>query len=150
MRKAVNQLEIEYPKGIKWTKQRKEVYQILSDTMEPLSAQQIFRKMVEKEEEEMCALSTVYRILSAFEEKGLVSSTTWLGEDQVVYELERGEHTHYAVCLRCHKRIVLHSCPLTIGHMGHRHSDDEEELGDFTVISHKIELYGYCESCRNK
>lgn len=138
----------EYPQGIKWTRQRKCVYQVLSRAKEPLSAQQIYLLAEESGEHETYALSTIYRILSAFEENGLVSSSTWMGEDTVLYELERGEHTHYAVCLDCHKRIPLHSCPLSIGHLGHRHSDREEQLQDFTVIGHKVELYGYCSKCR--
>lgn len=138
-----------YPQGIKWTKQRKCVYQVLSEAAEPLSAQQIYLLVKESGGQETYALSTIYRILSAFEENGLVNSTTWMGEESVVYELERGDHTHYAVCLDCHKRIPLHSCPFSIGHFGNRHGEREhEELSDFTVIGHKIELYGYCDKCR--
>lgn len=138
-----------YPQGIKWTKQRKCVYQVLSKAEEPLSAQQIYLLVKELGGQETYALSTIYRILSAFEENGLVNSTTWMGEDTVVYELERGDHTHYAVCLDCHKRIALHSCPFSIGHFGNRHGEREhEELNDFTVIGHKVELYGYCDKCR--
>lgn len=141
---------LSYPAGVKWTKQRKSVYRVLSDATEPLSAQQIYLLVEEENPEEAYALSTIYRILAAFEEKGLINSTTWMGEDKVVYELERGGHTHYAVCLECHKRIPLHSCPFSFGHGGHRHDDAEEELEDFTVVGHKVELYGYCSQCRTK
>lgn len=140
---------LEYPQGIKWTRQRKCVYQVLSQAAEPLSAQQIYLLAEGMGEHETYALSTIYRILSVFEENGLVNSITWMGEDTVFYELERGDHTHYAVCLDCHKRIPLHSCPFSIGHLGHRHGDrEEEELQDFTVIGHRVELYGYCSVCR--
>lgn len=148
---------MEYPKGIKWTKQRKCVYQILSEAKEPLSAHQIYHQALQMVPEDTYALSTVYRILAAFEENGLVNSTTWMGEDTVVYELEKGEHKHFAVCLECHKRIPLQSCPFS---MGHEHEDCEQEdcdhdhhhekdaaLKDFTVTGHKIELYGYCSDC---
>lgn len=33
-----------YPSGIKWTKQRKDVYHILIETGEPLSAQEIYNQ----------------------------------------------------------------------------------------------------------
>lgn len=146
---------LDLPKGIKWTRQRKCVYRILENSSEPLSAQQIYQRIREQPDlpgGDSLALSTIYRVLAAFEENQLVSGTTWMGEDTVVYELERGGHTHYAVCLECHKRIPLHSCPFNIGHIGHfghRHNDaDEDELSDFTVIGHKIELYGYCKKCQ--
>ena len=133
-------MELQYPQGIKWTKQRKAVYEVLWQAKEPLSAVQIYN-LVEKAEDSAYAVSTIYRILSAFEEKNLVSKTTWMGDGTVVYELNRGEHTHYAVCLECHKRIALHICPFAHVHM-------EQETGDFTVTGHKLELYGYCKECK--
>ena len=134
--------EISFPQGLKWTKQRKKVYQVLWEAIEPLNATQIYN-LVEKEADgEEYALSTIYRILSAFEENGLVEKTTWMGDQTVVYTLNRGEHTHYAVCLECHRRIPLQSCPFA-----HIHLEDAE---DFTVTGHKLELYGYCKECRGR
>lgn len=132
---------IEYPQGIKWTKQRKNVYAVLQEAAEPLSAVQIYHLAEKLAEGEEYALSTIYRILAAFEEKGMVSKTTWMGDGSVVYELNRGEHTHYAVCLECHKRIALQRCPFAHVHL-------EQETGDFTVTGHKLELYGYCKDCK--
>lgn len=154
----------EYPAGIKWTQQRKRVYQILQEAIEPLSAAQIYARM-EAWEQEKYAISTIYRILSAFEENAIVDKTTWMGEGTVVYELKRSGHVHYAVCLDCHRRIPLEHCPL---HMAGAHSpagmsnsmkkhghvedalDEELETDEFTVVSHKVELYGYCKDCKQK
>lgn len=130
----------EYPSGIKWTKQRKDVYHILEAAGEPMSAARIYNAIVRKESDENYAVSTIYRILAAFEEKGIVSRDTWMGDGSVVYELNRGRHTHYAVCLECHRRIPLHNCPFV-------HIPLEEQTEDFTVTGHKLELYGYCREC---
>lgn len=135
--------ETGYPQGIKWTKQRKNVYAVLQEATEPLTAVQIYHLSEKLAEGGEYALSTIYRILAAFEEKGLVSKTTWMGDGTVVYELNRGEHTHYAVCLECHKRIALQSCPFA-----HIHLDQETD--GFTVSGHKLELYGYCKDCRKE
>lgn len=135
--------EIEFPQGIKWTKQRKNVYAVLREASEPLTAVQIYHLLEKRMEGEEYALSTIYRILSAFEEKGLVSKTTWMGDGAVVYELNRGEHTHYAVCLECHKRIALQGCPFAHIHIG-------QDTDGFTVTGHKLELYGYCKDCRKE
>lgn len=131
----------EYPAGIKWTKQRKRVYQILNAAVEPLSAAQVYARL-EPKEQERYAVSTVYRILAAFEENKLAEKTTWMGEGTVVYELRREGHTHYAVCLDCHRRIPLEHCPLQMSHLR-----SEKETGEFRVVSHRIELYGYCREC---
>ncbi|MCM1570040.1 MAG: transcriptional repressor [Roseburia sp.] len=131
-------VQTEYPQGLKWTRQRKQVYEILQEAKEPLSAVQIFGRL-EKEAAEQYALSTVYRILAAFEERKLVNRITWMG-DTVVYERNRGEHTHYAVCLDCRRRIPLEHCPFADIPL-------EKETGDFTITAHKLELYGYCRDC---
>lgn len=134
---------IQYPKGLKWTKQRKSVYRVLWEAVEPLSAVQIFNMAVQGAEGEEYALSTVYRILSAFEERELVEKTTWMGDGTIVYTLNRGEHTHYAVCLECHRRIPLQNCPFAHIHL-------EQETGDFVITGHKLELYGYCGDCKKR
>ena len=135
--------EMQYPQGLKWTKQRKSVYRVLWSAKEPLNVVQIYNLASKATTGEEYALSTIYRILAAFEEKGLVEKTTWMGDGTVVYTLNRGEHTHYAVCLDCGRRIPLPECPFAHMHL-------EREAGDFTVTGHKLELYGYCGECRNK
>jgi len=139
-----------YPRGIKWTKQRKCVYQVLSEATEPLTAQQIYNLTEKLAQDESLALSTIYRILAAFEERELVEKTTWMDGNTVVYELDRGTHTHYAVCLKCHRRIPLHNCPFMSALSIPRHgASDKAELADFDVIGHKLELYGYCSQCKS-
>lgn len=134
--------EIEYPQGIKWTRQRKSVYRVLWETSEPLSAIQIYRLALSHMDGEEYAVSTIYRILAVFEEKGLVEKSTWMGDGTVVYNLNRGGHTHYAVCLECHRRIPLQGCPFAQMHLN-------SAAEDFTVTGHKLELYGYCKRCRD-
>ena len=134
--------EMHFPEGIKWTRQRKVVYEVLWQAREPLNALQIYSKADDMaDRDNKFAMSTVYRILYAFEEKGIVNKSTWMGDGTVVYELNRGEHTHYAVCLQCHKKIPLTHCPVVQFSLG-------EEADDFTVTAHKLELYGYCKACK--
>ena len=134
-------MELQYPKGIKWTKQRKDVYEVLHKASEPLSAVQIYQQIAKADASGNYAVSTIYRILAAFEEKGLVEKTVWLGDGTTVYELKRESHTHYAVCLDCHRRIPLEKCPFAHLHL-------EKDNGEFTITGHKLELYGYCKECK--
>ena len=134
---------IQYPSGIKWTKQRKDVYNILLNANEPLSVLQIYQNTLKKETTEQYAISTIYRILSAFEEHELIHKSTWMDEGTVVYEINNGGHTHYAICLACHKRIPLMTCPL-------HHLQLTEEEKEFEITGHKLELYGLCKLCKNK
>lgn len=135
--------QLQYPQGVKWTKQRKTVYRILWEATEPLSAARIYTLAGLEADDGEYALSTIYRILSVFEENGYVEKSSWLGDGTVVYSLNRGKHTHYAICLECHRRIPLQNCPFA-------HIRLEKDTGDFTVVSHKLELYGYCRECREE
>lgn len=132
-----------YPKGIKWTKQRKEVYHVLQKATEPLSAVQIYNRIEKENEYTGYAISTIYRSLTAFEQVGFVRKTTWMGDGTIVYEWNQGTHTHYAICLGCHKREALPSCPF-------EHIKIESDIKTFTVTGHKLELYGYCNQCKEK
>lgn len=128
--------------GLKKTKQREMVYATLADAQMPLSAQDIYQKLLmEKELGSGFAISTIYRALSAFEEKGLINQSRLPGSDMAVYELKRG-HKHYAMCLGCHKLIALEHCPFEQQIMPHM------ETSDFTITGHKLELYGYCKDCK--
>lgn len=128
-----------YPEGIKWTRQRKNVYSVLLNATEPLSAVQIYN-LIEMKPDESYAVSTVYRILSVFEEKNFVTKTTWMGDGTARYEINQGGHTHYAICLKCHRKIPLEECPF-------EHLNIKDRPKNFQVTGHKLELYGYCDRC---
>ena len=126
-------------KNLKKTRQRMQVYQILSETERPLGAADIFQMIQEREGDCGYAVSTVYRILQAFEQQGFVTKTSLPDSDTMLYEWNHGLHMHYAICLKCHKRIPLPECPFA--HM------EIPEKG-FEVTGHKIEVYGYCGNCK--
>ena len=131
-----------YPKGLKWTKQRKEVYAVLKEAKEPLNAVKIYQLLLQKDAEINYAVSTIYRILQVFEEQGLVEKNVFIGDGTVVYELKHDSHTHYAICLMCHKKVALPECPFEHAHL-------HEATNGFTVTGHKLELYGYCKNCEH-
>jgi Fur family ferric uptake transcriptional regulator len=136
-------IERNWPQGIKKTRQRIDVYRILYEAKEPLSAADIFQKLNQEKPKEMYAFSTVYRNLLAFEKAGIVVKTVLSTEDNALYELKQETHRHYAVCLVCHTKIPISSCPL------HEISHDlAHSIPDFEVTGHQLEIYGYCSKCK--
>lgn len=131
---------INFPAEMKKTKQREEIFRILTEASEPMSAVDIYNQLLKVMQGTNFAISTVYRALTAFEEKGYVTKSSLLGEDMSYYEWNQGQHKHYAVCIKCHKLIPLRSCPFE-----HARIEPQE---DFTITRHKLELYGYCKECR--
>lgn len=128
-----------WPKGVKRTKSREQVISVLKKAEIPLTANAIYKQL--QKEEESVWISTIYRVLDTFVEKGVVLKTTVLDNEMALYELNRYRHKHYAICLNCHKMVTMENCPLEkfVPHLA--------ESG-FQVLGHKIEMYGYCKNCQ--
>ncbi|MDR3263820.1 MAG: transcriptional repressor [Clostridiales bacterium] len=120
---------------IKNTKPRLAVYNILLNAQTPLSAKEIFAQL---NGESDIWLSSVYRALDIFEKNNLVSKSV-LPNGKAIYELTTGEHNHYAICTECNGKTKIDACPVSYC-----------ELKGFTPTSHKLEIYGVCENCRQK
>ena len=136
-------IERNWPEGVKKTRQRVDIYKVLYDAGIPLSAAEIYGKLLESSPKEMYAFSTIYRNLLAFEKAGIVIKSVLSTQDNAVYELKQGTHRHYAVCVLCKKKIPINACPI------HEISHDlEKSLPDFEVTGHQLEIYGYCSECK--
>ncbi len=131
-----------WPSGVKKTRQRIEIYRVLYSAKEPLSAAQIFQALLDTKSSESYAFSTVYRNLLAFEKAGILVKNVLSTEDNALYELKNETHRHYAVCLKCHRKFPISTCPLH-----HIAGDIEKTLPGFKVTGHQLEIYGYCPDC---
>ena len=130
-----------WPSGLKKTKPRENVLSVLEHAEEPLSAMEICSEI--EENGESAWLSTVYRILELFEKKGVVLKIAVMDNEMALYELNRFQHKHYAVCLGCRKIISMDNCPMD-------QFVPEIDDDDFHVVGHNIVLYGYCRECFDK
>jgi len=128
--------EFNWPKQLKKTHQRQSVISLLEKSEKPLSAREIFAQL---SNQKSIWLSTVYRILESFEKEDMIVKTTDFDSSEAIYEIERHRHTHYAICIDCHKRIELTECPIP-------QSVTPPELG-FHIINHRLEVLGYCADC---
>lgn len=138
----VNEMKEEknfWPKGVKRTRQRESVLSVLESADKPLSATEICAKI--QTDGEAAWMSTVYRVLELFEKKGMVIKTNMMSNEMAVYELNRFQHKHYAVCVNCHKVIAMENCPM-------EHFIPQIEEKDFQVMGHNLEIFGLCKDCR--
>lgn len=119
--------------GLKCTKQRIKVMEVLEKADSPLTVEKIY------EQTGSMSLSTVYRTLEKLSEKGVIKKNTIRDSDRFYYEMVTDKHRHYAICLRCKSMRYVDVCPVRIS-----------EIDNFTVTGHKLELYGYCEKCKQK
>lgn len=128
----------DWPDGIKKTRPRMLVLSVLEEADKPLSALDIFSQ-IERSGDSVW-LSTVYRILELFVKKGMVNKLTIMNNEMVVYELNRFQHKHYAVCISCHKIIPMDNCPM-------EKFFPMLEDDNFHVMGHNLEIYGCCKDC---
>lgn len=127
-----------WPAGVKRTPQREIVLSILENSQEPLSAADICSKM--EEGGDTVWMSTIYRALELFVKNDVVIKTNVLNNEMAVYELNRFEHKHYAVCIKCHKMISMHNCPID-------KFIPELKEKEFRVMGHNLEIFGCCKDC---
>lgn len=127
-----------WPSGFKRTRPRAYVLGVLDEADEPLSAADIYAAIDKKGLS--ISLSTIYRILEQLVTKNAVIKTTIMDNDMAIYELNRKQHKHYAVCMNCHKVVPLNNCPL-------ERFTPRIEDNEFHVMGHKVEIYGYCKDC---
>lgn len=128
--------------GLKNTLQRDLVYHSLHDIVRPITAEEIHRYL--KENKHDISLSTIYRILDIFLQKGIITKLILPDSDSLLYELSKKEHGHHLICLKCKRIIHIPGCPL-----GNYETKITEEA-KFKVIRHQLDLYGYCEDCIKK
>lgn len=129
-------------KGLKNTKNRNFLFAVLENTEVPLTAEDIYLKLREKGVS--INLSTVYRILDIFVSKELITRSSLSDNKKNIYELYKQENKHRLVCISCKKVQTLNKCPLE------KFEKELEKEINFDITSHKLELYGYCQECKNK
>ncbi len=131
--------------GLKVTLPRLKILEILAETAESptghLTAEEIFMKLSESGEE--VGLATVYRVLTQFEEAGLVRRHYFDG-GQSLFEIDLGDQHDHIICLVCglidefsHERI----------------QEKQEQIADslgFELRDSRTVLYGVCSKCQEQ
>jgi Fur family ferric uptake transcriptional regulator len=123
------------------TKHRNSVLEVIEENGQPVTAEIIFLKL--KEQGVSISLSTVYRVLDALLNKGLIIKTSVTDENKALYELNNMEHKHHLLCVKCRKCFKYTAAP-------EEYEKALEEKSGFSIKGHKLEVYGLCESCKDE
>lgn len=130
-------------KGLKSTKQRNEIIEIIAHAEYPQTADQIFIELNKRGV--TINLSTVYRTIETLISKGVLAKVNLDNEVKNRFELiDATEHHHHLICLSCNKIISIEHCPLQ------SYESEVSKKHHFKIINHKLDLYGYCETCLPK
>lgn len=126
--------------GLKNTKHRTAIVNILEQSCQPIPAEQIYFKL--KENEVAINLSTVYRTLETLAVNNIVTKLNLVGSSKALFEYNRMKHRHYLTCVSCKKILTIEHCPLE------NYEISLEEQTDFSIVGHKLDIYGYCPECK--
>lgn len=126
--------------GLKVTLPRLKILQILEKAAEHhLSAEGIYRELLDSGED--IALATVYRVLTQFEEAGLIIRHHFEG-DLAVYELDHGDHHDHLVCVKCGAVEEF------IDNVIEQRQQEIAKQAGFSITDHSLNIYGICKNCR--
>lgn len=128
--------------GLKVTTPRLKILQILENATEHhLSAEDVYRILLESGDD--TGLATVYRVLTQFEEAGLVIRHNFEG-GYSVFELDHGQHHDHLVCVKC-GRVEEFVDPV----IEERQQTIAKKAG-YTITDHSLNIYGICTICQAK
>lgn len=128
--------------GLKNTKHRNLIYNILKDSDCPLTMEDIFLEL--KDVDTSISFSTVYRVLEAFAAKRIAEKSNSSTDGKSAFELNPTAHKHRLICIGCKKMVAIEGCPLG------EFSKSLEKNTQFDITAHRLELFGYCPDCRDK
>lgn len=126
--------------GLKVTLPRVKILDLLETSgKRHLSAEEVYKLLLEKGEQ--IGLATVYRVLTQFEEAGLVCRRHFEGV-QSVFERDQGRHHDHLVCVQCGKvaEFMDEAIEARQKAIARRHR--------FTLKDHSLVIYGLCAECR--
>ncbi len=129
--------------GYKMTPQRRAILRALLEGEKFINVQSILENVHNTHPD--VGLDTIYRNLRVLMAIGYVSQINSPGREGTVYELNvNKQHHHHSICLACGKVECLSYCPV------HNAQLKEIVSADFRVVSHMLEIYGYCKDCEQE
>jgi Fur family transcriptional regulator, ferric uptake regulator len=130
--------------GLKATLPRLRILNLFEQsTVRHLTAEDVYRVLLGEGLE--VGLATVYRVLTQFEQAGLLVRHHF-ESDKAVFELNRGGHHDHLVCMQCGRVEEFFDAEIE------RRQDLVAKERGYAMHEHSLQLYVTCEkpSCPNK
>jgi Fur family ferric uptake transcriptional regulator len=108
-----------------------------------MTAEDIYRLLLDERSD--VGLATVYRVLTQFEQAGILIRSHF-ESGKSVYELDEGQHHDHLVCLDCGKVEEFYDAEIE------KRQHAVAKTKGFTIADHALSLYATCnrENCPNR
>ena len=128
--------------GLKATLPRLKILEIFqSGSLRHMTAEDVFRILLNERSD--IGLATVYRVLTQFEQAGILERSHF-ESGKAVYELNEGKHHDHLVCHGCGKVEEFYDAEIE-----RRQQMIATEKG-WILQDHAMSLYGLCAECSAK
>ena len=125
-------------KGLRSTRQREIILDEFLKAGAHLSTEELYLRIRKKHPG--IGYATVYRTLKLFAESGIAEERHF-GDRQARYESSGEEHHDHLICTGC--GAILEFQDPRIEELQQKVALEHR----FTIHSHRLEIYGYCEKC---
>lgn len=128
--------------GLKATLPRLKILEIFQGGKQRhMTAEDVFRVLLDERSD--IGLATVYRVLTQFEQAGILLRSNF-ESGKAVYELNEGQHHDHFVCTSCGKVEEFYDPEIE-----KRQLLIAKDMG-WTIQDHSMSLYGQCADCAKK
>ena len=130
--------------GLKATLPRLKILGVFQNgALRHMTAEDVFRVLLEERTD--IGLATVYRVLTQFEQAGILSRSHF-ESGKAVYELNEGTHHDHLVCLDCGRVEEFYDAEIE-----NRQQAVAKAKG-FAIAEHSLAIYANCtkENCPNR
>ena len=130
--------------GLKATLPRLKVLEIFQKGgQRHMSAEDVFRSLLLERSD--VGLATVYRVLTQFEQAGILTRSNFEG-GKAVFELNEGQHHDHLVCLDCGKVEEFFDAQIE------ERQNAVAKAKGFMIAEHALSLYAHCtkDVCPNR
>ena len=122
--------------GLKATLPRLKILEIFQGGKQrDMTAEDVFRVLLEDRSD--IGLATVYRVLTQFEQAGLLNRSNF-ESGKAVYEINEGQHHDHLVCLDCGKVEEFYNAEIE------KRQHDIAEAKGFKIADHSLSIYAHC------
>ncbi len=122
--------------GLKATVPRLKILEVFQrSTQRHMTAEDVFRVLLTERAD--IGLATVYRVLTQFEQAGLLSRRHF-ESGKAVYELNEGQHHDHLVCLDCGQVEEFYDAEIE------RRQHAVAQAKGFEIADHALSLYAHC------
>ena len=130
--------------GLKATLPRLKILEVFQKGLQRhMTAEDVFRVLLQERSD--IGLATVYRVLTQFEQAGILSRSHF-ESGKAVYEINEGTHHDHLVCLDCGRVEEFYDPEIE------KRQNDVAKVKGFEIAEHALSLYAHCTKnpCPNR